>query len=95
MQTNDGVTNTTAKSLHPGEHPETGPEVTVKVNGTNKQIHRGSYLVSDFKEKVGVEASQELDQVIDGQFKPLDDNERIVIKGGEVFVSHSRCGGSS
>ena len=29
-----------------------------------------------------MDASQELDQVIDGQFKPLDDNERIIIKGG-------------
>lgn len=86
---------TEAVSQHPSHHPETGPEVTVKVNGKDKEIHRGSYLVSDLKEKVGVDASQELDQVIDGQFKPLADNERIVIKGGEVFVSHNRCGGSS
>ena len=67
----------------------------VKVNGNDVKVHRGSYLVSEFKEKVKVDASQELDQVIDGQFKPLDDNEHIVIKGGEVFVSHARCGGSS
>ncbi len=84
-----------AASHHHSPHPDTGPEVTVTVNGNNKEIHRGSYLVSDFKEKIGVEASQELDQVIDGQFQPLGDSERIVIKGGEVFVSHCRGGGSS
>lgn len=77
------------------ENPERGSEVTVKVNGVDKTVHRGSYIVAEFKEKVGVDASQELDIVVDGQFKPLRDDERIVIKGHEMFVSHGRGGGSS
>ena len=95
MQTNNDVSAATTTVCHPGEHPETGPEVTVKVNGIDKRVHRGSHLVAEFKDKVGVDSSQELDQVVDGQFKPLGDDERVVVKGGEVFVSHARCGGSS
>lgn len=94
MQTTEQGAEHKPHQPHP-EHPETGPEVTVKVDGNDVKVHRGSYLISEFKEKVGVAASQELDQVIDGQFKPLDDTGRIVIKGGEVFVSHGRSGGSS
>ena len=80
--------------LHP-EHPETGSEVTVTVDGSKHEVHRGSYIVSDFKKAVGVDAARELDEIIHGELKPLDDNARIVIKGGEVFVSHVRTGGSS
>jgi hypothetical protein len=36
-----------------------------------------------------------LDEVVRGEFKPLDDNAHIDIKGGEIFVSHVRTGGSS
>lgn len=94
MQTTEQDAEHKPRQPHP-EHPETGPEVTVKVDGNDVKVHQGSYLVSEFKEKAGVAASQEIDQVIDGQFKPLDDAGRIVIKGGEVFVSHGRSGCSS
>ncbi len=30
-----------------------------------------------------------------GQMKPLKDDQKIVIKGGEVFVSHVRTGSSA
>lgn len=69
--------------------------VTVTINGNPKQIHRGNYIVSQLKSVLGVDASQALDEVIGGEFKPLEDNEHITIKGGEVFVSHARHGGSS
>lgn len=94
MQTTEQGAEHKPHHLHP-EHPETGSEVTVKVNNQEVKVHRGSHLVSEFKRLIGVDASQELDQVVDGQFKPLGDDDRIVIKGGEVFVSHARCGGSS
>lgn len=69
--------------------------VTVTINGNPKEIHRGSYVVAALKTVLGVDASQALDEVIHGEFKPLDDNQRITIKGGEIFVSHARHGGSS
>lgn len=79
----------------PGEHPQTGPDVTVTVDTNTKTVHRGSWIVAEFKKEVGVDASRALDEVIGGEFKPLDDNARITIKGGEIFVSHARQGGSS
>jgi hypothetical protein len=36
-----------------------------------------------------------LDEVVHGEFKPLDDNAHIHVKGGDIFVSHVRTGGSS
>jgi len=69
--------------------------VSVTVDGKHHRVLEGHYLVSDFKKLVGVDASKELDEVVHGEFKPLDDNGRIHIKGGEVFVSHARQGGSS
>lgn len=77
------------------EHPQPGPDVTVTVDTKPKVVHRGSWIVSAFKEEVGVDATRELDQVIDGDFKPLPDKDRITIKGGEIFVSHVPKGGSS
>lgn len=77
------------------DHPQTGPIVTVTVDTHPKEVHRGDYVVSVFKKEVGVSADRALDEVIGGEFKPLQDNARIVIKGGEVFVSHVRTGGSS
>jgi hypothetical protein len=52
-------------------------------------------MVSEFKVEVGVASDLELDQVVDGVFQPLDDNAEVHIKGGEVFISHVRQGGSS
>jgi hypothetical protein len=79
-----------------GHHPENAKDkVTVTVDGVRKQIHRGSYVVIELKAALDVDPSRALDQVIKGEFKPLDDTHRITIKGGEVFVSHVRQGGSS
>jgi hypothetical protein len=69
--------------------------VTVELDGNPKNVLKGKYLVKDFKIAVGALADYELDEVIDGIFKPLNDNDEIHIKGGEVFVSHVRQGGSS
>lgn len=75
--------------------PQQGPDVTVKVDNVDKTVHRGSYVVSDFKNEVGVDQVKVLDQIVDGSFVELKDDGRIVIKGGEVFISHARDGGSS
>ena len=69
--------------------------VVVTIDGKPKHIERGEYVVSELKKLLDVDASRALDEVIHGEFTPLDDSERIHIKGGEVFVSHVRDGGSS
>lgn len=79
-----------------GHHlPHPGHDVTVTVDGVKHEVRKGDYIVSQFKTLVGVDAARELDEVVHGEFKPLDDNARIDIKGGEIFVSHVRTGGSS
>lgn len=69
--------------------------VAVTIDGTTKHIERGEYVVSELKKLLGVDASRALDEVVHGEFKPLDDSACIHIKGGEIFVSHVRDGGSS
>ena len=76
-------------------HPHPGHEVPVTVDGVKHEVRKGDYIVSQFKKLVGVDAARELDEVVHGEFKPLDDNAHIDIKGGEIFVSHVRTGGSS
>lgn len=76
-------------------HPRPEQEVTVTVDGVDKKVPRGEYIVSAFKQLVGVDASRELDEVVHGEFKPLDDNASISIEKHEKFVSHVRTGSSS
>jgi hypothetical protein len=84
----------TAPASH--EHPEHDKDkVTVTVDGVQKKIHRGSYVVAELKAALDVDPTRVLNEVIHGEFKPLDDTKRITIKGGEVFVSQVPQGGSS
>jgi hypothetical protein len=76
-------------------HPEPGPEVHITVNRVSRLIHRGRQTVAEIKSVGEVPSAEELEQLIDGQLTPLDDNGSVVIKGGEVFMSHVRDGGSS
>ncbi len=76
-------------------HQHRKEEVTVTVDGKPHVVLEGTYVVAEFKKLVGVDASKELDEVVRGELKPLDDNQHIHIKGGEVFISHARQGGSS
>ena len=69
--------------------------VTVLVDKEKKLVKPGVYIVADFKLEVGVDASRELDQIINGAIKPLADDAKIEIRGGETFISHRRTGGAS
>jgi len=76
-------------------HPEPGPEVHITINGVSKLSHRGRRSVVEIKTVGGVALADELEQVIDGKLTPLPDEGSVTIKGGEVFMSHVRSGGSS
>ena len=83
----------TSKSEH-DKHPH--PHlVEVIVDSHPKKVQAGPNRVSVFKHDVGVPPEKELDQIIKGQIKPLDDNATIVIAGGEKFISHERTGAAS
>ncbi len=78
------------------EHdPQPGPIVTITVNNVPKSIHRGQQTVVAIKNVGGVPIADDLDQLIDGKLQALPDDGAVTIKGGEVFVSHVKDGGSS
>jgi hypothetical protein len=77
------------------EQEQSKKRVKVEVDNHTKKVAPGTYVVSAFKELVGVPADKDLDQVINGTLTTLDDGASISIQGGEVFFSHVRRGGSS
>lgn len=74
---------------------EHGPIVTIIVNNIEREIHRGSQTVSHIKTVGQVPQADVLSQVINNKPEDLPDDGRVTIKGGEIFVSHPRSGGSS
>ena len=70
-------------------------KVKIDVDNHPKHVAPGDYIVADFKALVGVPADKDLDQVIDGNLTTLVDTATLTIRGGEVFFSHVRRGGSS
>ena len=70
-------------------------KVKIEVDNHPKHVERGNYVVSAFKNLVGVPVDKDLDQVIEGTLTTLEDTASITIRGGEVFFSHVRRGGSS
>lgn len=93
MSTSDAEKNDGHGKDH--DDKEHGNIVSVTVDGVEKLVRRGNYVVSEFKATVGVDAALALDEVIGGQFKELSDDAKLKIKGGEVFISHARSGASS
>ena len=76
-------------------HPESGPNLTITVNGQPVTIHRGHQTVAAIKTAGGVPLADDLSQVIDGNLVLLDDNGGVTLKGNEVFVSSPKSGAAS
>ena len=72
-----------------------GHTITVTIDSVPKQIRQARYKVAELKTALGVAPELELDHVVDGEFRPLDDNSDLNVKEGDVFVSHVRRGGAS
>ena len=77
------------------DRPRQSTLVDVTIDGTPKEIERGSYQVVKLKELLGVPADYELEEVKNGELKPLQDHQHTAIQGNEVFVSHVRRGGAA
>jgi hypothetical protein len=92
MDVNNDLRTRTSGERGQGHHKD---QVRVTVDGKIFEVPEQTYVVSEFKRLVGVDASKELDEVVHGALRPLDDNQKIHIKGGEIFISHARQGGSS
>lgn len=69
--------------------------VVVDLNGAPRKIKGGEYTGRTLKLALGVPAEHELDLVAHGEFRPIANDDKIKIKGGEKFVSHCGQGQSS
>ncbi|KZC24016.1 hypothetical protein RHOFW104T7_10920 [Rhodanobacter thiooxydans] len=79
----------------PPDLPSGGTLVMISLDGQDRQLQEGVYKVSDLKTVLGVPTDYELDEVIHGEFKPLNDQRSLHIKGGEMLISHVRQGSSA
>ncbi|MGI8835652.1 MAG: hypothetical protein ACR2H4_03325 [Pyrinomonadaceae bacterium] len=97
MENNELTTDDNAKRADklPKPGPEPGPDVKITINGASKAVRRGRHTVVEIKKLGEVPLADELEQLVDGKLKPLPDDGAVTIKGGEVFMSHARSGGSS
>ncbi len=69
--------------------------VTITVNNTVVRIHRGRRSVAEIKAAGHVPLADDLEQIVNCQLIPLQDDGHVVIKGDEVFVSHPKSTSSS
>ncbi len=76
-------------------HPDQGPTVQITINRVEYEIHRGHQTVEAIKALASIPPADELEQVVNGNLEPLPDTGAITLKGGELFLSHPRDGGSS
>jgi hypothetical protein len=60
-------------------------KVEITVNSERHHVFPGAYIVSTFKEIIGVPESDILEESHDEHFKPLNEDEKIEVEGGEVF----------
>ena len=76
-------------------HPQEGPDVTITVDNKSYTVHRGNISVVELKKLAGIPDAFEVEEIVDGKLLPLRDDQHVVLKGGERFVSHPRAGASS
>lgn len=69
--------------------------VEISINDKDYKISRGKHSVSEIKNIGGVPATNEMEEIINGQLTPLADDAFVLIKGYEKFFSHVRDGSSS
>ena len=69
--------------------------VQVELNGDPVSLHRGNYTGARLKDALHVPREHVLEQVIEGEFKPVENGAHVKIRGEEVFVSHCGQGQSS
>ena len=85
----------TDKKGHGNSNDHANNFVEIIVNDESYKIHRGRRSVEEIKVAGNVPLADKLEQVIDGNLVPLNDDDSIVIKGGEEFKSHVPSGGAS
>ena len=76
-------------------HGENQGRVTITIDNQPYQVRRGQHEVSELKAISGVNPDYVLAQLIDGVLTDLADDQKVHIRGDEIFSSHPRTGGAS
>lgn len=80
--------SSSATSEH-GCHPSNPPRiVAITVNGDEFDICIGTHLVAELKKMASVPECDELSEVKNGHIRPLPNDGKTHIEGGEQFVSN-------
>lgn len=78
------------------EHPDTGRDVEITVDGRTITIHRGRQTVAAIKAAAGVAEGYSLvEEQKDGRLVELPDDGAVTLQGGEIFHSHPKGGSSA
>ncbi len=80
---------------HHDNHDNRKEKVTITINNTAYEVHRGHHTVAELKALDQIPPANELNIIIDNNFSPLPDDGGVAIKGGEEFISNARDGVSS
>jgi hypothetical protein len=70
-------------------------DITIVVDGIDRRVRRGKWIVSDLKAKLGIDQAKVLAEITPQGLKDLDDNAEIELHEKEQFMTHARSGGSS
>ena len=76
------------------EHGQ-GHKVKIIVDDVPHQVRAGSWIVSELKAAVGVDATKVLALITPQGLKDLQDDGKVPVHEGAQFMSHARSGGSS
>lgn len=60
--------------------------VNIKIAELVFQVQAGVHLVAELKKLAGLSPNDNLEQLVNGRIKPLDDNGKVEIHGDESFV---------
>ena len=76
---------------------ESDAHATVTFHANNQPVyaHRGDYPVATVKTLAGIPQADDLDELLECKLRPIPDDATIHIKGGEIFISHVKGGGSA
>lgn len=69
--------------------------ITIVVDGDDRQVRPGKWIVSDLKSQLGIDQAKVLAEITPQGLKDLDDGATIELHEKEQFMTHARSGGSS
>ena len=69
--------------------------VTIMVDGVERRVRRGRWVVKELKAALGIDPAKVLAEITPQGLKDLDDNSEIEVHAHEKFMTHARSGGAS